>query len=143
MCDDPRMKGLRGQKIELSGTNGGWYSMIRDEDANFHVNVRLTSPLPTVLPDRQPITGLSVLSKGHSMIFDVKNPYVIDTKGCPLGVSHCLADGGLRIVVDAEEVDDPLRFSRDRYVADGITVSASNLPAECRPLRGGKLWARM
>lgn len=46
MCDDPHMKGLRGQKIDWSGIDGGWYSMVKDDDAEIHVSVRLTAPLP-------------------------------------------------------------------------------------------------
>ena len=143
MCDDPHMKGLRGQKIGWSGIDGGRYIIIRDVDADLHVNVRLTAPLPEEFPDRQLITGLGIVSKMHSLTLEVKNPYDIDTNGCPLGRSPCLANGGLRAVVDGKEVDDLLRFSRDEYVVDGITVSASNLPAECRQFGGDKIWARM
>ena len=143
MCDDPHMKGLRGQTIDWSGIDGGWYNMVKDDHAEFLVNVRLTAPLPEEFPDRQLITGLSVLSKGHSLIIEVENPYDIDTNGCPPGISPCLANGGLRAIVDGEEVESLLRFSRDKYVVDGITVSASNLPAECRQFGGDKIWARL
>ena len=143
MCDDPHMKGLRGQKIDWSGIDGGWYNMVKDGDADLLVNIRLTAPLPEEFPDRQLITGLSVLSEGHSLTIEVKNPYRIDTNGCPRGDSPCLANGGLRAVVDGEEVYDLLRFSRDEYLVDGITVSASNLPPECQQFGGDKIWARM
>ena len=143
MCDDPHMKGLRGQTIDWSGIDGGWYNMVKDDHAEFLVNVRLTAPLPEEFPDRQLITGLSVLSKGHSLIIEVENPYDIDTNGCSPGISPCLANGGLRAIVDGEEVESLLRFSRDEYVVDGITVSASNLPAECRQFGGDKIWARL
>ena len=143
MCDDPHMKGLRGQKIDWSGIDGGWYNMVKDGGADLLVNIRLTAPLPEEFPDRQLITGLSVLSEGHSLTIEVKNPYRTDTSGCPGGVSPCLANGELRAVVDGEEVHDLLRFSRNEYVAEGITVSASNLPAECRQFGGDKIWARM
>ena len=143
MCDDPHMKGLRGQKIDWSGIDGGWYNMVKDDTVNLHVNVRVTAPLPEEFPDRQLITGLSVLSEGHSLVIEVKNPYDVDTNGCPRGISPCLANGGLRAFVDGEEVEGILRFSRDEYVVDGITVSASNLPAECRQFGGDKIWARL
>ena len=143
ICGDPHMKGLRGQKIDWSGVDGAWYNLIRDEDANLHVNVRVTAPLPEEFPDRQLITGLSVLSEGHSFVIDVKNPYDIDTDGCPSGTMPCLSDGGLRAVVDGEEVEGLLHFSRNEHVVDGITMSASNLPAECRQFGGDKIWARM
>ena len=76
MCDDPHMKGLRGQKIDWSGIDGEWYNMVKDDDAGFHVNVRVTAPLPEEFPDRQLSTGLSVLSEGHSLVVEVKNPYL-------------------------------------------------------------------
>ena len=143
MCDDPHMKGLRGQKIDWSGVDGGWYAMIEDADAQFHVNVLLTAPLREEFPDRQLITGLSVISEGHSLVIEVKNPYDIYTSGCPSGISPCLSDGGLRALIDEQEVEDILRFARDEHVVDGITLSASNLPAECRQFGGDKIWARM
>ena len=118
MCDDPHMKGLRGQKIDWSGIDVGWYNMLTDIDAGLHVNVRVTAPLPEEFPDRQLITGLSVLSEGHSLVVQVKNPYDINTDGCPRGISPCLANGGLSAVVDGEEVEGLLRFSRDEYVVD-------------------------
>ena len=126
MCDDPHMKGLRGQKIDWSGIDGEWYNMVKDDNAGFHVNVRVTAPLREEFPDRQLITGLSVLSEGHSLVVEVKNPYDVRTNGCLQEISPCLADGGLRAIVDGEEVEGLLRFSRDEYVVDGITLSASN-----------------
>ena len=123
--------------------DGGWYCMLRDMDSDLHLNIRLTAPLPEEFPDRQLMTGLSVLSEGHSLVIEVENPYDIGTNGCPPKISPCLANGGLRAVVDGEEVESLLRFSRDKYVADGLTVSASNLPVECRQFGGDKIWARM
>ena len=143
MCDDPHMKGLRGQKIDWSGIDGGWYSMVKDDDAGLHVNVRLTAPLPEEFPDRQLVTGLSVLFEGHSLVVEVENPYSVGINGCPRGISPCLAQGGLRAVVDGVEVQSLLRFCRGEYIVEGITLSASNLPAECRQFGGDKIWARM
>lgn len=137
------MKGLRGQKIDWSGIDGGWYNLIKDDDAHLHVNVRLTAPLPEAFPDRQLVTAVSVLSEGHSLVIEVNNPYDTNTNGCPRGISPCLANGGLRAVVDRKETEGVLRFLRDEYVVDGIAVSASNLPAECRQFGGDKIWARM
>ena len=137
------MKGLRGQKIDWSGIDGGWYNMLKDDTVNLNVNVRVTAPLPEEFPDRQLITGLSVLSEGHSLVIEVKNPYDVDTNGCPRGISPCLANGGLRAFVDGEEVEGILRFSRDEYVINGITVSSTNLPAERSQFGGDKIWARM
>ncbi|MEP3106868.1 MAG: hypothetical protein ABJO54_07375 [Hyphomicrobiales bacterium] len=143
VCDHHYMEGLRGQKIEWSGVDGAWYNLIRDEEVRLHVNVRMTAPMPEEFPDRHFITGLSVLSEGHSLVIEVKNPYDIDTNGCPDETMPCLSDGGLRAVADGEEVGGFLHFSRDEHVVDGITVSASNLPAECRRFGRDKIWARM
>eukprot|EP00903_Cladosiphon_okamuranus_P014901 g13798.t1 len=144
MTGDPHMKGLRGQKIDWSGVDGGWYSMIKDDDAELDINLRLTAPLPDEFPDRQLITGLSVLSEGRSLVIEVENPYTIDTDGCPEGVSPCLANGGLSIIVDGQKADELLRFSTQVPVADGaISLSASNLPVECRQFGGDKIWASM
>eukprot|EP00903_Cladosiphon_okamuranus_P008159 g7858.t1 len=142
-CEDPHMQGLRGQRIEWSGVDGGWYSLIKDDNADLHINVRLTAPLPEEFPDRQLMTSLAVLSKGHSVVVEVANPYTIDTDGCPQGFSPCLANGGLRIIVDGHEDDELLRFSTQVPVADGaVTLSASNLPVECRQFGGDRIWAR-
>lgn len=133
ICDDPHMTGLRGQKIDWSGVNGGWYSLIKDSKADLHINIRLTAPLPEEFPNRQLVTGVSVLAAGHSLAIEVKNPYTTATDGCPTDVSPCLANGGLRAVVDGYDVEDLLHFSRRASVAGNtILVSASNLPVECR-----------
>ena len=138
------MQGLRGQRIDWSGVDGGWYSLIKDENADLHINVRLTAPLPDEFPDRQLMTSLSVMSEGHSLVIEVENPYTVDTHGCPGGVSPCLANGGLRMVVDGQEADELRSFSRQVPVAEGtISVSASNLPVECRQFGGDRIWARL
>ena len=143
MCGDPHMQGLRGQRIDWSGVDGSWYCLVKDGNTDFHVNVRLTAPLPKKFPTRQLVTGVSVISEGKSLVLEVKNPYTIATEGCPEGVSVCLADGGLRALVNGEEADALLVPTREEYVTEGIEVSASNLPVECRQFGGEKLWARM
>eukprot|EP00752_Nemacystus_decipiens_P016691 g14929.t1 len=141
---DPHMRGLRGQRFDWSGVDGGWYSLIKDGNADLHINVRLTAPLTDEFPDRQLMTSLSVITEGHSLVIEFANPYNVDTDGCPEGVSPCLANGGLRMIVDGQQVDELLGFSRQVPVADGaITVSASNLPVECRQFGGDRIWASM
>eukprot|EP00903_Cladosiphon_okamuranus_P022268 g20475.t1 len=143
VCDDPHMYGLRGQRIDWSGVDGGWYSLIKDDNADLNINVRLTAPLPEEFPDRQLMTGLAVLSEGHSVVVEVANPYTIDTDGCPEGISPCLANGGLRIIVDGHEDNELLQFSTQVPVANGaVSLSASNLPVECRQFGGDRIWAR-
>ncbi|CBN74763.1 imm upregulated 3 [Ectocarpus siliculosus] len=144
MWGDPHMRGLRGQRINWSGVDGGWYSLVKDDHADLSINVRVTAPLPDEFPDRQLMTSLAIMSEGYSVVIEVENPYTIVTGGCPEGVSPCLANGGLRIIVDGQEVDELLRFSRQMPVADGtMTMSASNLPVECRQFGGHRIWARM
>ena len=80
------MQGLRGQKIDWSGEDGAWYSLIKDDAVNLQVNVRLNAPLPDEFPSRQLITGMSVLSEGHSLVIEVKDPYSVSTGGCSDGI---------------------------------------------------------
>ena len=72
------------------------------------------------------------MSQGHSLVIEVKILFDVNTDGCPTDISPCLCNGGLRAIVDGEEVDDLLCFSSDKYVTDGIAVSASNSPVQCR-----------
>lgn len=139
------MQGLRGQSIDWAGVDGGWYCLIKDDLADLHLNVRLTAPLPDEFPDRQLITGVSYMSGGHSLVIEVKNPYAVDPfDGCPEEVSPCLADGGLRVEVDGKEAADRLLgVTRDEPVVEGMDMSASNLPVECRQFGGHMIWARM
>ncbi|CAM9390910.1 unnamed protein product [Ectocarpus fasciculatus] len=148
ICGDPHMKGLRGQKIDWFGVDGGWYSFVKDNDADLHINVRLTAPLPEEFPDRQLVTGLSVISGGHSLVLKVKNPYETDVSdNCPDGMpTPCLANGGLNVTVDGEETadDSPLLhpIRGEILPGGGIEVSAANLPVECWEFGGDKIWAR-
>ena len=143
MCGEPHMQGLRGQHINWSGVDGGWYCLVKDQDADLHVNVRLTAPQPEDFPDRQLVTGLSVISDGNSLVVEVKDPYTTVTSGCPRGQAVCLANGGLSASVNGRNAAQLLVPTRDVYVADGIDLSGTNLPVECRQFGGDKLWARM
>lgn len=87
MCDDPHMKGFRGQTIDWSGIDGGWYCHIKDDIVDLHVNIRVTAPLPDEFPRRQLTTGVAILSEGHSLVIEAKDTYNISTDGCPRGIS--------------------------------------------------------
>lgn len=146
MCDDPHMRCLPPHAMpsrpagQLVRSQQRLVSVNKDDNAGLHINVHLTAPLPAEFPDRQLITGISVLSEVHSLVVDVENPY---TARCPQEISPCLANGGLR-VVDGREVDDLLCFSREVPVAgDIIARSASSYPVECQRFREDKFWARM
>lgn len=117
--------------------------MFVDEEIGLQINVRPTGPLPEDFPERQYLTGVSVLSGGHSLVVEVKDPYSVATNGCPYGISPCLADGALRIIVDGKEAKDLLAVTRDVRVTEGIYLSAANLPAECREFGGTQAWARI
>lgn len=80
------MQGLRGQRIDWSGVDGGWYSLIHDPQADLGINVRLSAPLPDDFADRQLITGVSIMSEGRSIAIEVKNPYTIR---CYPGLPYC------------------------------------------------------
>ena len=78
-------------------------------------------------------TGLSVLTTDvdgfdHSIIVEVKDPHDL-VSSCPAGVSPCLADGSLRVVLDGEEM---LIAPGTVPLGDGVSVSAANLPGSCR-----------
>ena len=89
VCGDPHFQGLRGQHFDVSGAEGSWYCLVKDEEIDLHVNTRFTAPLPDDFPHRQLITGLAIVSNGHSLVIEVRNPYDVATDGCPRGV--CLA----------------------------------------------------
>lgn len=140
---DPHMVGLLGQKIDWVGQDNGWYCLLND-GSDFHVNVRLTAPMPVEFPERQLISAISILTDDglHSLVIEVKNPYTTDTEGCPAGLP-CLANGGLRILVDGVESDTLQAPVENAEVSEGSEtfVSAANLPAECRPFGGDRIWA--
>ena len=142
---DPHMVGLLGQKIDWAGVDSAWYCLITD-GPNFHVNVRVSAPMPEEFPDRQLISGLSILSDDgrSSLVVEVKDPYSTVTDGCPKDSSApCLAEGGLVILVDGEE-SAALQVPGENVRLPGsspFVVSAANLPAECRPFGGDRIWA--
>lgn len=134
------MSGLSGQSLEWSGDDGGWYALIQDE--HVQINVRLTAPLPKDFPNRQLVTGVSILSgDGHAFIVEVNRPYNVETSGCPDGVHPCLANGALRVYVDGDEPVELLGPVRNAHLHDGVTLSTSNLPVECWQFGGSQIWS--
>ncbi|CAM9563847.1 unnamed protein product [Sphacelaria rigidula] len=155
MCDDPHMVGLAGQKIDWSGVDGAWYSLLSSSgegqpiSASQHatqVNVRVTAPMGEEFPDRQLVTGVSILEGDHSLVVEVKDPYTTRTQGCrKQDARPCLAEGGLHVLVDGVESDaleGPTSVSLFADTDSEMEVTASNLPAECRPFGGDLIWAR-
>ncbi|CAN0228462.1 unnamed protein product [Ascophyllum nodosum] len=86
---------------------------------------------------------MAVLSQGHSLVVEVKEPYSVDTPGCSKDVSPCLADGGLSVALDGELVEFLTGPTNDVTLPGGIRMSSSNMPLECREFGGRKVWARM
>lgn len=77
--------------------------------------------------------GLSVITideddVDHSIVIEVKDPHSLDS-ACPAGVSPCLADGALRVVIDGQET---LAAPGSVFVGQGVEIMAANLPGACR-----------
>ncbi|CAM9241036.1 unnamed protein product [Ectocarpus sp. 12 AP-2014] len=138
-CGDPHMTGFLGQKFDFTGEDGGYYALVSDFP-NMHMNMRVTSPVPS-LPEITYITGLSLLTTDvdgeiHSIVIEVKNPHDIESS-CPAGVSPCLADGSLRVILDGKE---ELSAPGSVALADDVKVTAVNLPGECRSFGFERYW---
>lgn len=71
------------------------------------------------------------------MVMYVENPHSLDSE-CPAGVSPCLANGALTILLDDEEVTTP----GESLLGSGVSFGAVNLPGECRPFGFEKYWAQ-
>ncbi|CAM9631382.1 unnamed protein product [Ectocarpus fasciculatus] len=133
------MTGILGQKFDFTGEDGGWYSLVAD-GGNFNINMRVTSPVAD-LPEITYITGLSVLTTDadgfdHSIVIEVVDPHDLDSS-CPAGVSPCLADGALRVLLDGEE---KLLAPGTVSLAPDVEISAANLPGACRSFGFEKYW---
>lgn len=135
------MTGFRGQKFDFTGNDGAWYALISDIPS-IHINMRVTAPVPA-LPEITYITGLSLIvedSDGfdHSIIISVKDPHSLDS-ACPAGLSGCLANGALSVVLDGE---DSLLAPGMVSLAPDVAVSVVNLPGACRSFGFEKYWER-
>lgn len=136
------MVGLLGQKIDWVGEDNMWYCLLSDGQ-DFQINVRLSAPMKDEFPDRQLVSAISLLTNdGHSLLIEVNDPYVTETDGCPQDSSApCLAEGGVRILVDGE-VSSPMQHPGDSvHLSGGVIFSAANLLPECRPFGGDRIWA--
>ena len=88
---------------------------------------------PPIVVVCRPRAGLSVLTTDadgfdHSIVIEVKDPHNL-VSSCPAGVSPCLADGSLRVLLDGEEA---LLSPGALSLGLGVQVSAANLPGACR-----------
>ena len=133
------MTGFLGQKFDFTGDDGGWYCLVKDD--NMQVSMRVTTPVPSV-PEITYITGLSVLTtdsdgSDHNIVVHVKDPHNLDSS-CPEGVSPCLADGALAVVLDGKET---LLTPGTVNLGAAVEVSAANLPGACRSFGFDKVWS--
>ncbi|CAM9269926.1 unnamed protein product [Ectocarpus sp. 8 AP-2014] len=140
-CGDPHMTGFRGQKFDFTGNDGQWYCLISDLPS-MHLNMRVTAPVSS-RPDITYITGLSLITtdgdgQEHSIIISVKDPHSLDSD-CPPGVSPCLADGSLSVVLDGNET---LLAPGAVELAPDVKVSVVNIPGACRSFGFEKYWER-
>ncbi|CAB1101779.1 unnamed protein product [Ectocarpus sp. CCAP 1310/34] len=138
---DPHMTGFHGQKFDFTGNDGQWYCLISDLPS-MHLNMRVTAPVSS-RPDITYITGLSLITtdgggQEHSIIISVKDPHNLDSD-CPPGVSPCLADGSLIVVLDGNET---LFAPGAVELAPDVKVSAVNIPGACRSFGFEKYWER-
>ncbi|CAM9891405.1 unnamed protein product [Ectocarpus fasciculatus] len=134
------MTGFLGQKFDFTGEDGEWYSVIAD--FNMNVNMRVTSPVAD-LPEITYITGLSVLTTDadgfdHSIVIEVADPHSLDSS-CHAGVSPCLADGALTVLLDGDEA---LFAPGTVSLGQDVEISAVNLPGACRSFGFEKYWER-
>lgn len=77
-------------------------------------------------------------------MLEVKDTYTTITDGCPKDSTvPCLADGGLRILVDGEQsaaMQAPVEHVRLPR-SSPVVVSSTKLPAECHPFGGDRIGA--
>lgn len=138
---DPHMIGLQGQKIDWKGQDGAWYALLAEPKEDIQISVRLTAPLSAEFPDRQLLTAVAIKYEGgHSVVIETKNPYTVETDGCPDEFNGpCLAEHSLRFTVDGEE--QMLVPADHAPLLGGAFITASNLPTECQPYGGDLIWA--
>ena len=138
--DDPHVTGLRGQRFDWSGEDGGWYAFLSIQD-QLQMNLRVTSHLPTTFPERQLVTGVAVVTEGgHSIVVDVVDPLDLEpTCAASAGSSSapCLVNGGLRVTVDGRE---EMKGAGEFHFDGGIHITSVNLPLECQRFGDYLMW---
>ena len=135
------MTGFFGQRFDFTGNDNGWYALISDPPT-MQINMRVTVPVPSV-PETTYITGFSVLTTDddgldHSIVVAAKTPHNMYT-ACPVGVSPCLADGSLTVLLDGK---GSLAAPGTVSLAPGIDITAVNIPGECRSFGFKAYWEK-
>ncbi|MEP6167814.1 MAG: hypothetical protein ABJ208_03850, partial [Rhodopirellula bahusiensis] len=143
--DDPHVNGLRGQRYDWFGEDGGWYAFLSTQD-QLQMNLRVTSHLPTTFPERQLVTGVAVVTEGgHTITADVVDPLDLAptcqnaAEAAKSGSTSalCLANGGLRVTVDGRE---EMPAAGEYHFDGGIHITAVNLPLECQRFGDHLMW---
>lgn len=135
------MTGFRGQKFDFVGRDGAWYAVVSNLP-HIHLNMRVTSPVPSV-PGMIYITGVSIVTTdgkglGHTIGITVIDPHSLQTS-CRVGVPSCLAEGSLHVVMgEVEAMTAPGQVN----VAGNIAICAVNFPGACRSFGFQKYWER-
>lgn len=135
------MTGFSGQKFDFTGEDGAWYALISDPPS-LQLNMRVTVPFPS-LPEITYITGFALLTTDdvgfhHSIVVTTNEPHNLET-ACPVGVSPCLANGSLTVLLDGEEA---LVAPGTVSLAPGIDITVVNTPGECRPFGFARHWEK-
>ena len=141
--DDPHVTGLRGQRYDWSGEDGGWYAFLSTQD-ELQMNLRVTSHLPTTFPERQLVTGVAVVTEGgHTVKAEIADPLDLTPTCADSGGSTsapCLVNGGLRVTVDGRE---EVRGAGEFHYDGGIHITAVNLPLECQRFGDYLMWGNL
>ena len=145
--DDPHVTGLRGQRYDWSGEDGGWYAFLSTQD-ELQMNLRVTSHLPKTFPERQLVTGVALVTAGgHTITLDIVDPLDLaptcqsttDAGRAGSISAPCLVNGGLRVTVDGRE----MQGAGESHFDGGIHITAVNLPLECQRFGDYLMWGEL
>lgn len=139
--NDPHLTGLRGQRFDWSGRDGGWYAFLSTPD-QLQMNLRVTSHLPKTFPERQLVTGVALVTEGgHMIVADIADPLELEPTceftADAIGSAPCLINGGLRVTVDGRE---QMQRAGEYHLDGDIHITAVNLPLECQRFGDYMMW---
>ena len=146
--DDPHVNGLRGQRYDWCGEDGGWYAFLATQ-AQLQMNLRVTSHLPTTFPERQLVTGVAVVTEGgHTITVDIVDPLDLaptcrgtaDAARSESTSAPCLVNGGMRVTVNGRE---EMPGAGEYHFDGGIHITAVNLPLECQRFGDYLMWGNL
>ena len=145
VVEDPHVSGLRGQRYDWFGDDGGWYAFLSTQD-QLQMNLRVTSHLPSTFPERQLVTGVAMVTEGgHTITVDIVDPLDLaptcqntaDAARSGSTSAPCLVNGGLRVTVNGRE---EMPGAGEYHFDGGIHITAVNLPLECQRFGDYLMW---